>query len=109
MTNDDKALVEVLRSMSETCCSGGCYACSTEKEAADRIEALSAEVERLNAVVADRLLGSSVDHRTLKDVLAENERLREALTRIAIGDGIGGSDAELQCADIARAALGEQQ
>ena len=47
MTNDDKALVEVLRSMSETCCSGGCYACSTEKEAADRIEALSADNERL--------------------------------------------------------------
>lgn len=45
----------------------------------------------------------------LQALKAENERLREALTRIAIGDGIGGSDAELQCADIARAALGEQQ
>ena len=50
-------------------------------DAADRIEALEAKVERW----------------------------REALQRIAIGDGIGGPDAELQCADIARAALGEKQ
>ena len=47
MTNNDKTLVERLRAMSETCCSGGCDACSTETEAADRIEALSAENERL--------------------------------------------------------------
>lgn len=34
-----------------------------------------------------------------------NTELVEALRRIANGDGIGGPDAELQCADIARKAL----
>ena len=33
-------------------------------------------------------------------------RYKGALERIADGDGIGGADAELQCADIALAALG---
>ena len=97
MADDDKALVERLR------------ANDTEiylpilGEAADRIEdlskendrlnanlaveakfvdKLSAENERLNAIVADRLLGSSVDHRTFKDIIAENERLREALEEV---------------------------
>ena len=40
---------------------------------------------------------------------AENAKLREALRRISIGDGIGGPDAELQCADIARKALQETE
>jgi hypothetical protein len=36
---------------------------------------------------------------------AENARLRGALGRIARLEGVGGPDAELQCADMASAAL----
>jgi hypothetical protein len=47
--------------------------------------------------------------RNLRDLIEtqarEIERLRGALEKIATGEGIGGPDAELQCADIARAAL----
>ena len=82
MTDDDKALVERLRDdwpeilVEKHWMMDSDAIDKQREEAADRIEALSAENERLNAIVADRLLGSSVDHRTLKDIIAENERLR---------------------------------
>ena len=50
MTDD---LIARLRAMSETCCAGGCDACSTETEAADRIEALTAEREADKARIAE--------------------------------------------------------
>ena len=40
---------------------------------------------------------------------AREARLLEALRKIEAGKGIGGPDAELQCADIARAAIEENQ
>jgi hypothetical protein len=48
-----------------------------------------------------------VTAREAEALRSENARLRGALEKIATGEGIGGPDAELQCADIARAALGE--
>jgi hypothetical protein len=39
---------------------------------------------------------------------AEIARLREALGRIARLEGVGGPDAELQCADMASAALAQE-
>lgn len=116
MADDDKALVERLRD-------GVLYGDARlhnpkghdplRMEAADRIEALSAENERLNAIVADRLLGSSVDHRTFKDIIAENERLREALgwflndSRFVVQVG-GNPNVVPQMIEAARAALGEK-
>ena len=116
MVDDDKALVERLRASE-------CIAYYDDEpgmvadeellnEVADRIEVLSAENERLNAIVADRLLGSSVDHRTLKDIIAENERLREALgwflndSRFVVQVG-GNPNVVPQMIEAARAALGE--
>ena len=49
------------------------------------------------------------DDDRIEALQAENAKLREALRRISIGDGIGGPDAELQCADIARKALQETE
>ena len=40
---------------------------------------------------------------------AREARLLEALRKIEAGEGIGGPDAELQCADIALAAIEENQ
>ena len=40
---------------------------------------------------------------------AEIARFRSALETIANGEGIGGPNAELQCADIARSALAPQK
>ena len=113
MADDDKALVERLAAEADN------FKVAREVDmraifyrAADRIEALSAENDRLNAIVADRLLGSSVDHRTLKDIIAENERLREALgwflndSRFVIQVG-GNPNVVPQMIEAARAALGE--
>ncbi len=64
MADDDKAVF------------ARCPAFNIECQYVAEVDRLSAENERLTAIVADRLLGSSVDHRTLKDIIAENERLR---------------------------------
>ena len=109
MADDDKALVERLRGdwpeiLVEKHWMMDSDAIDKQRaEAADRIEALSkendrlkanlaieakfvdklsVENERLNAIVADRLLGSSVDHRTFKDIIAENERKDAEIERL---------------------------
>lgn len=81
MTEDDKALVDRLRKRRESEIIGGYERIEWEDEdaleAADRIEALSAENERLANAIANRLLGSSIDGRTIKELVSENKRLRE--------------------------------
>ena len=44
----------------------------------------------------------------VEPMLNEIERLREALGRIARLEGVGGPDAQLQCADMALAALAQE-
>jgi hypothetical protein len=97
-------------------------------EAADRIEALTAENERLASVATDFASSLIVAENNLSHVSEENERLREAL-RVYAGpmewtqeggwgvfpvwaDGYPGGvyidDKTLDFGDAARAALGEQ-
>ena len=79
MTDDDKELVDRLRWVSEWYfvdpVDGAAYASDDPLDAADRIEALSKENDRLNANLA-------VEAKFVDKLSAENERLREALIGI---------------------------
>lgn len=78
----------------------------------DVIEALEAN-ERI-AVLGTQatirvLYADAVDARAQNEAqAAEIARLREALGRIARLEGVGGPDAQLQCADMALAALAQE-
>ena len=85
MTDEQKTLVEWLRGHSKIMARDkGKFVrfidVATCNEAADLIDALEAEIARL----------------------------RETLGRIARLEGVGGPDAELQCADMASAALAQE-
>lgn len=120
MVDDDKALVERLREGVDN--DGYDYlvemADADMREAADRIEALSAENERLASFIMHCIEGEpsqsqgAVDTAirimteqatTIGEQLAENERLREALAIAAVWT----AEPETTIADI-RAALGEK-
>ena len=61
----------------------------------------------LNTAAKHHIFAAYPDLRAHIDAQAATiARYKGALERIADGDGIGGADAELQCADIALAALG---
>jgi hypothetical protein len=84
-------------------------------EAADMIEMLMAELAAEDAEndkwqdVYLAVLAERNAARAERDAqAAENARLRETLGRIARLEGVGGPDAELQCADMARAALAQE-
>lgn len=84
----------------------------TEIERKALIETVRLEAE-LNAnydVTAFKLLHHigrciEADGKRIDTQAAEIARLRDALGRIARLEGVGGPDAELQCADMASAAL----
>jgi uncharacterized small protein (DUF1192 family) len=75
-------------------------------EAADRIEALTAEVERLRDVATNFASSLTVAENNLLHVNGENERLREELDRIAVETGRDFQT--MWVTDMARAALEKQ-
>ena len=105
MTDEQKALVERLRNY------GDCldYQIHEDRnEAADLIEAQAAENARLREALQNS--NKQAEHFERKWYLCGDEvdRLREALGRIARLESVGGPDAELQCADMASAALAQE-
>ena len=76
------------------------------------VERLRAKLERSQQIEAH---GFDIAADDLRAILAERDaqaakiaRLRETLGRIARLEGVGGTDAELQCADMASAALAQE-
>lgn len=86
MTDIDKALVERLRWGGwyfDHPYDGNAYASDDPLEAADRIEAQAAEIERLKAEAKNAWCDDALPCRQLMDAKQEIERLREA------GDNLG--------------------
>ena len=111
MTDDDKTLVERLREMGEHPCRSELPMGDDLRQAADRIE----QLEREKAVVSDLweqqkeiALGYLADCNALG---AENERLCEALAKIAALTRVRETRSHQSewTQDLARAALGEKE
>lgn len=106
MTDDDKALVERLRT-NQCADNMGCNPlapycqCAFMDDAADRIEALSKENDRLKANLA-------VEAKFVDKLSEENERLREAILQMKrMPNYIRKDDNRKEMLKIINAALGE--